>query len=126
MFTGYVVVAVLAAAANSWAATIDFTHAETALANAAKVEVPPSWLFPLGALKAAGALGLLVGMAVPFIGVAAAIGLVLFFVCAIFAHLRGQLVLDHPLSSSASPTRRRRAAVAACLDVSGAAQFSLS
>jgi DoxX-like family len=88
MFAGYIVVAVLAAAANIWAAMTDFTHAERALANAAKVGVPPSWLFPLGALKAAGALGLLVGMAVPVIGVAAAIGLVLFFVCAIFAHLR--------------------------------------
>jgi uncharacterized membrane protein len=87
MFAGYVVVAVLAAAANIWAAMTDFTT-ERALANAAKVGVPPSWLFPLGALKAAGALGLLVGMAVPVIGVAAAIGLVLFFVCAIFAHLR--------------------------------------
>ena len=33
-------------------------------------------------------MGLLVGIAVPIVGVAAAIGLVLFFVCAVFAHLR--------------------------------------
>jgi phosphoglycerol transferase MdoB-like AlkP superfamily enzyme len=31
---------------------------------------------------------LIAGIVVPLIGVAAAIGLVLFFVCAIFAHLR--------------------------------------
>jgi DoxX-like family len=80
--------AVVAAAMNMWAAALDFRRAETAVANAAKVEVPASWLLPLGALKFAGALGLIAGIVVPLIGVAAAIGLVLFFVCAIFAHLR--------------------------------------
>jgi DoxX-like family len=56
--------------------------------NAAKLEVPSSWLVPLGALLLAGGIGLLAGIAVPLIGAAAAIGLVLYFVCAIFAHLR--------------------------------------
>jgi hypothetical protein len=88
MFIGYVTVAIAAAAMNVWAASLDFRRAEQAVGNAAKVEVPPSWLLPLGALKFAGAVGLVVGIAVPFIGVAAGIGLVLFFVCAIFAHLR--------------------------------------
>ncbi len=86
--TGYVVLAIVAAAANSWAAATDFARTSTAVRNAEKVEVPASWLFPLGALKAAGALGLLAGIAIPVIGIAAAIGLVLFFVCAVFAHLR--------------------------------------
>jgi hypothetical protein len=88
MFSGYVVVAVLGAALNGWAATADFIGARMARDNAARVGVPSTWLFPLGGLKAAGALGLLVGIAVPVIGVAAAIGLILFFVCAVFAHLR--------------------------------------
>ena len=88
MFIGYVAVAIIAAAMNVWAASLDFRRAEQAVANVAKVEVPPSWLLPLGALKFAGAVGLIAGIAMPFIGVAAAIGLVLFFVCAIFAHLR--------------------------------------
>jgi uncharacterized membrane protein len=88
MFIGYVAVAVVAAAMNVWAASLDFRRAESAVANAAKVEVPPSWLLPLGALKLAGAVGLIAGIAMPLIGVAAAIGLVLFFVCATFAHLR--------------------------------------
>ncbi len=86
--TGYVVVATAAAAINGWAAATDFARTTTAVRNAEMVEVPVSWLFPLGALKAAGALGLLVGIAVPVIGTAAAIGLILFFVCAVFAHLR--------------------------------------
>lgn len=88
MSVSYIVLATLAAAANMWAAATDFLRTRTAVANATKVEVPLSWLFPLGALKAAGALGLLVGIAVPAIGIAAAVGLTLFFVCAVFAHLR--------------------------------------
>lgn len=88
MYVSYVVLAVLAAAANTCAAATDFLRTSTAVAKANMVEVPLSWLYPLGALKAAGALGLLVGIAVPAVGVAAATGLILFFVCAIFAHLR--------------------------------------
>jgi hypothetical protein len=48
----------------------------------------PSWLVTLGILKAAGALGLLLGIGVTPIGVAAALGLVLFFVGAIAVVMR--------------------------------------
>jgi hypothetical protein len=54
----------------------------------ANAGVPESWLTMLGILKAAGALGLLVGIGVPSIGIAAASGLILFFVAAIITHLR--------------------------------------
>ena len=54
----------------------------------AKASVPDSWITMLGLLKAAEALGLLAGIAVPLIGTAAAVGLVLFFVGAIITHLR--------------------------------------
>ena len=56
----------------------------------AKVGVSESWLTTLGILKAAGALGLLIGIRVPLIGIAAAVGLVLFFVGAIVTHLRAR------------------------------------
>ena len=75
MFTAYVVVTLMAIAANTFAATADFMRLKFVLITAAKVGVPESWLPMLGTLKAAGALGLLVG-------------LILFFVCAIIAHLR--------------------------------------
>jgi DoxX-like protein len=88
MFTAYVVVAVLAAAANIFIAINAFIHADWILANMTKVGVPRSWLIPLGVLKAAGAVGLLVGIGVPLIGVAAAAGLVLFFVGAVITHIR--------------------------------------
>ena len=90
MLIAYVVLACLGAAVNLWAAISDFRRTPATVANATRVEVPLSWLPPLGALKMVGAAGLLVGIAVPPIGVAAAVGLVLFFVCAVFAHLRVQ------------------------------------
>jgi len=90
MFTAYLVVTVLAAAANIFSATLDFIRFKQILINMAKVGVSESWITILGVLKAAGALGLLVGIRVPLIGTAAAVGLVLFFVGAIITHLRAR------------------------------------
>ena len=88
MFTAYIIVTVLAAAANTFSATLDFIRYKQILINMAKVGVSESWITILGILKAAGALGLLIGIGVPLIGIAAAVGLVLFFVAAIITHLR--------------------------------------
>jgi hypothetical protein len=90
MFIAYIVVTVLAAAANVFSATLDFIRYKQILINMAKVGVSESWLTTLGILKAAGALGLLAGIRVPLIGIAAAIALVLFFVAAIITHLRSR------------------------------------
>jgi hypothetical protein len=90
VFTAYVVVAVLTAAANIWISVYDFTRADRVLANMSSLGIPHSWLFTLGALKTAGALGLLVGIGIPLIGVAAAAGLVLFFVGAVLSHARAR------------------------------------
>jgi hypothetical protein len=88
MFKAYVVLAILTAGANVFAAISDFTRPEWLRANMTKVRVPDSWVTTLGILKAAGALALLVGIGIPFIGTAAAAGLTLFFVGAIITHLR--------------------------------------
>lgn len=90
MFVGYVVVTILAAAANAFAAANDFIRPKWLLANMVRVGVPESWLTTLGVLKTAGTLGLLAGIAVPVIGMAAAAGLVLFFIGAIITHLRAR------------------------------------
>jgi hypothetical protein len=91
MFTAYVVVTLTAIAANTFAATADFMRLKFVVITAAKVGVPESWLPMLGILKAAGALGLLVGLSgVPLIGTAAAVGLTLFFVGAIVTHLHAR------------------------------------
>jgi DoxX-like family len=65
MFTAYVVVTVVAAAVTTFAAANDFIRPRWLLANMTNAGVPRSWLVPLGALKAAGALGLLAGLGVP-------------------------------------------------------------
>jgi hypothetical protein len=78
------------AAANIYAATNDFIHAKWLLANMTKLAVPESWITKLGLLKAAGAVGLLVGIGVPLAGTGAAVGLILFFVAAILTHLRAR------------------------------------
>jgi len=88
MFTAYVVVSVLAAAANIFSATCDFVRYKQVSIAMAKAGVPESWMTRLGILKAAGALGLLAGIGMPLIGTAAAVGLILFFVAAIITHLR--------------------------------------
>lgn len=50
--------------------------------------VPRSMLvFPIGTLKVLGGAGLLIGLAVPPIGTAAAVGLVLYWTCAVHTHL---------------------------------------
>ncbi len=80
---------VAAIGANTGAAMADFTRANFALANSVRVGVPSSWLPTLGTLKMAGATGLLLGLlGIPYIGIAAATGLVLFFLGAIGFHLR--------------------------------------
>jgi hypothetical protein len=90
MFTAYVVVAVVAIAATAFSGVAALVHFKPILPGMAKAGVPESWLtFPIGTLKTAGAIGLLLGLiGVPLIGTAAAIGLVLFFVCAVYTHVR--------------------------------------
>jgi hypothetical protein len=89
MFTAYVVVTLLAIAANAFSGVAALVHFKPILPGMAKAGVPESWLTVLGILKTAGAVGLLLGLiGVPLIGTAAATGLTLFFVGAIITHLR--------------------------------------
>jgi hypothetical protein len=90
MATAFVVITGLTAAANIAAAGVDFLRIRWVVDNMASYGIPHSWLFPLGAAKLAGAVGLLVGIAVPVIGLAAALGLVLYFVGAVLAVARAR------------------------------------
>ena len=88
----YVVVTVITAIVTAAIAIPDFIPAGFVLANSAKVHVPRSWLPMLGVLKLAGAIGLLVGVVdLPVIGIAAATGLVLYFIGAVIAHVRARV-----------------------------------
>jgi hypothetical protein len=65
------------------------------LANSAEVHVPRSWVTPLGVVKLTGAAGLLVGLVgPPAIAIAAATGLVLFFIGAVITHIRANVLYN--------------------------------
>jgi hypothetical protein len=85
----YVIVTVVTAAANIYAAVTDILRPKWLLDNMAEVGVPRPWLPLLAFLKDAGAAGLLLGL-VGFgaTGTAGAAGLVVFFIGAMSAHIR--------------------------------------
>ncbi|WP_199036571.1 DoxX family protein [Glycomyces salinus] len=90
MSTFYIVLAATAAGAHLFSGVASMMRLKIIYPLLERVGVPGSWLvFPIGVAKTAGGLGLLAGLLGPhWIGVAAAGGLVLFWTCAIFAHLR--------------------------------------
>jgi hypothetical protein len=89
VFTAYVLITVVTIVANAGIVVADLARAGFVLDNSAEVGVPESWLPGLAALKAAGAAGLLLGLlGVRPLGIAAATGLVLFYVVAVAAHVR--------------------------------------
>jgi DoxX-like protein len=86
------VIVAIAIVANGAMAVADLAAVRFVLANSAEVGVPRSWVPTLGLLKGAGAVGLLVGLlAFPPLGIAAAIGLIGFFVGAVITHIRADV-----------------------------------
>jgi len=94
-FAGLTVV-ILAGAANIYAAINDFTRPAWLRDNMTKLGVAERWLPTLGILKALGGVGVLAGILIPVIGVAAAAGLVLFFAGAIVVVLRSRWYAHMP------------------------------
>lgn len=86
--TAYTIVASFTAVNTFYAATLNFIGHRSVVEVADRIEISTSMMIPFGILLAAGGTGLLVGFAVPALGIAAAGALVLYFVCAIGAHLR--------------------------------------
>ncbi|MET9557320.1 DoxX family protein [Streptomyces sp. NPDC006645] len=90
MFIAHAVVAVLLAAALSASAFFMSTRDPKITDSMKALGVPDSWLPRLASLKAAGAIGLIVGFWVPFIGMAAAVGVFLYFAGAVIYHIRAK------------------------------------
>ena len=90
LYTAYIVISILTIIAVGISAAGFFRPPDVLLKDMIEVDVKESWLPMLGTLKAAGALGLLIGIGVPVpsIGTAAAVGLVVYFVGAAIVHLR--------------------------------------
>ncbi|MEU6295454.1 DoxX family protein [Streptomyces erythrochromogenes] len=98
MFIAYAVVGGLLALVLAASATFTLQRNDQIVASMRKVEVPDSWLPRLATLKAAGALGLVAGLWVTPLGVAAAVGVTLYFIGAVISHLR---VKDRDLAPAA-------------------------
>jgi membrane-bound ClpP family serine protease len=88
MAAAYVTVTILAAVFTGIAAVTYLIGHDSPKAQADMKRLPRSWLPVLGTLLAAGSLGLLAGFVVPLLGTLAAVGLVLYFLGALVAHLR--------------------------------------
>jgi uncharacterized membrane protein YphA (DoxX/SURF4 family) len=99
MSVAYVVVTILAAAGAFFAAGFDVVK-EDQVRETMKGYGVPQWALPtLAALKALGGLGLLIGLALPPLGLASAICLVLFFLGAVTTIVRARWYshLTYPL-----------------------------
>ncbi|MFF3645856.1 DoxX family protein [Streptomyces sp. NPDC002564] len=105
MSTTQTVVTLVAAAMVGFSAASVFLRAQWVVQPMADYGVPMTWLPRLGAAKAAGAAGLLVGLFVPAVGLAAGIALVLYFAGAVvtvvrarwYAHIPFPLVYAAPV-----------------------------
>ncbi|WP_405485989.1 DoxX family protein [Nocardia sp. NBC_00511] len=93
MFIAYVVVTLIAIAANAVEGVATLAGAKFVRDNLGEIGLPPALLPFLGACKTAGALGLIGGLvAWRHLGVAAAIGLTVFYLLAVLVHLRTRVV----------------------------------
>ncbi|MGW4792705.1 DoxX family protein [Nonomuraea sp. NPDC004297] len=90
MSVSHVVVTVLTAAWVGFSAYSLARKADFVAKPLVEYGVPQAWWPWLAAAKAAGAVGLLAGLAVPAIGVAAGAGLILYFAGAVVTVLRAR------------------------------------
>jgi uncharacterized membrane protein YphA (DoxX/SURF4 family) len=89
MFVILVVVAIATALALTASARLKLTRDPRAVEQiSTALDVPLGWFPALAAAELAGAVGVLVGLAVTPIGIAASVGLIVYFVLAIAFHLR--------------------------------------
>jgi len=110
METIYVAVTILAAAFVGYSAAAVLLHAGWVTQALANYGVAPVWWPWLGIAKAAGALGLLVGLLVTLVGIAAEIALAVYFTGAVlivlrarwYSHIPYPLVFLAPVAASAA------------------------
>ena len=88
MDIAYVVTAVLLSVVLIGSGTAKLRRVPQVVEGLGKANVPDSWFPPLALVEFAGAAGLLIGIGVRPLGLAAAVGVVLYFVGAVGAHLR--------------------------------------
>ncbi|MEU1204081.1 DoxX family protein [Nocardia sp. NPDC005825] len=94
MSTAYVLVTLAAAVAALIASGMDVFRADWVRQNMKSYGIQDWTLYPLAAIKACGALGLLAGLAIAPLGLAAGVGLVLYFLGALAVVLRARAYSD--------------------------------
>ncbi len=90
MHTAYVIVTVVAALWVGFSAVSLLRRAPFVVDPLVDYGVPTTWWTLLGLAKAAGALGLLLGLWIPVLGITAAIALILYFTGAVVTVLRAR------------------------------------
>lgn len=88
VFVACAIVASLLAAVLVGSAAAKLTEVDRVVENITGVGVPLRWFPWLAAAELAGAVGLVVGLGLEPVGVAAAVGVVLYFAGAVIAHVR--------------------------------------
>jgi hypothetical protein len=79
--------------ANAFEVAAKAFQAQFVVQNSAEVGLERRWIPCLAVLEGSGVAGLVLGLlGWPLIGLAAAVGLVVFFVGAVFAHLRARVL----------------------------------
>lgn len=96
MFVATVVVSVLLAAALAYSAVRKLGHRPEVVRTYLRVGVPEDKLNYLAIILLAGAAGLIAGLLWAPIGIAAAIGVICYFVLAVGFHLRARDVRNLP------------------------------
>lgn len=96
MYTAYLVMSIITIVINAAVAVADYVRAPFVLANSAEVDAPAGWLPWLATCKATGALGILAGLIAdePALVLVASTGLTLFYVGAIWFHLRARVMYN--------------------------------
>lgn len=90
MAIALVVVSILLAALLTASAAFKLSHSQKAVEGYRIAGVPESWLNGLAAVLLVAAAGLIVGIWWPLAGIAAAAGLVAYFVLAVGFHVRAK------------------------------------
>jgi hypothetical protein len=89
MFVAYAAVAIVLSLALAASGGAKLTKNPRVVEGISEtVGVPLSWFPALALAEVAGAIGLIVGLWVPALGIAAGIGVVLYFAGAVVAHVR--------------------------------------
>jgi DoxX-like family len=88
MDVALIVVSGLLAVLITFSAALKLTHRPKVVESYRTAGVPESWLNGLAALLLVAAAGLVVGIWWPIAGIAAAVGLVVYFVLAVGFHIR--------------------------------------